>query len=113
MNKKLLVKKFIGEKMSITSTTQQYDESRSDVKTSRLTVWMRQHPVTAYFTFAFAGTWALHLPMVLVTNALEGKEGRRKLFRRYRQWRVGLHVYALAFLTFPLIFLIAGSIVLG
>jgi membrane protease YdiL (CAAX protease family) len=134
--------------MSITSTTQHYDESGSDVNTSRLTVWMRQHPIAAYFTFAFAGTWALHLPMVLgtnglglfpyevpmvlfvvlfilgvyagptlsafvVTNALDGKEGRRKLFRRYRQWRVGLPVYALAFFAFPLIFLIAGSIVLG
>jgi membrane protease YdiL (CAAX protease family) len=48
-----------------------------------------------------------------VTNALDGKEDRWKLFRRYRQWRVGLPVYALAFFAFPLIFLIAGSIVLG
>lgn len=134
--------------MSITSTSRHYDEFGSNVKTSRLTVWMRQHPIIAYFTFAYIGTWALHLPMVLgtnglgifpyevpmilfvilfilgvyagptlsafvVTNALDGKEGRRKLFRRYGQWRVGLPVYALVFFAFPLIFLIAGSIVLG
>jgi uncharacterized protein len=134
--------------MSITSTTQAYEESGSDVHPSRMVIWMRQHPIAAYFTFAYAGTWALHLPLVLgtnglglfpyevpmalfgvlfilgvyagptlsafvVTNALDGKEGRRKLFRRYRQWRVGLPVYALAFFAFPLIFLIAGSIVLG
>jgi uncharacterized protein len=87
---------------------------------SRLVTWMRQHPIAAYFTFAYAGTWARHLPLVLganglslfpyevpmvlfgvlfilgvyagptlsafvVTNALEGKEGRRKLLRRYGQ----------------------------
>jgi len=49
----------------------------------------------------------------LVTNALDGKEGRRKLFRRYGQWRVGLPWYALAIFGFPLIYLIAGSVALG
>ena len=56
--------------MSITSTSRQYDESASNVNTSRLTVWMRQHPIAAYFTFAYIGTWVLHLPMVLGTNGL-------------------------------------------
>src|SRR6185436_7344552 len=49
----------------------------------------------------------------LVTNALEGKEGRWKLFRRYFQWRVGLPWYVLAIFSFPIIYLIAGSVVLG
>lgn len=131
-----------------TINVQVKEEPGSDASISRLTVWMRQHPMVAYFTLAYLGTWVLHLPLVLgtnglgifpyeapialfgilfilgvyagptlsafvVTNALDGKEGRRKLFRRYRQWRVGLPVYALALFTFPLIFLIAGSIVLG
>jgi membrane protease YdiL (CAAX protease family) len=109
---------------------------------------MQQHPIAAYFTFAFAITWALHMPMALgrqgfgifpyevplvlfmilfivgaiagpmlgafiVTNALDGKEGRRKLFRRYGQWRVGLPWYLLAIFGFPMIFLIIGSIMLG
>jgi len=109
---------------------------------------MRQHPIAAYFTFAFVITWALHMPMALgkqglgifryevpialfmilfilgaiagptlgaylVTNALDGKEGRRKLFRRYFQWRVGLPWYVLAIFSFPIIYLIAGSVVLG
>jgi membrane protease YdiL (CAAX protease family) len=134
--------------MTTTSKKGIYEESGSELHVSGLSVWMRQHPLVAYFTYAYAGTWALHLPMVLgtnglgifpyevpmalfgllfilgvyagptlsafvVTNVLDGKEGRRKLFRRYGQWRVRLPVYGLAFFAFPLIFLIAGSIVLG
>jgi membrane protease YdiL (CAAX protease family) len=49
----------------------------------------------------------------LVTNALDGKEGRQKLLRRYGQWRVGLPWYALALFGFPIIYLIAGSFALG
>lgn len=130
------------------SAIQQYQESARSVNVSAFSVWMRQHPIAAYFMIAFAITWALHTPMVLgrnglgifsyevpmalfvilfilgamagptlgaflVTNALEGKEGRQKLFRRYRQWRVGLPWYGLAIFGFPMIYLIAGSIVLG
>jgi membrane protease YdiL (CAAX protease family) len=49
----------------------------------------------------------------IVTNVLDGKEGRRKLFRRYGQWRVGLPWYVLAIFGFPAVYLIAGSVVLG
>jgi membrane protease YdiL (CAAX protease family) len=134
--------------MTTTSTQRRYEESGSDVNVSGVSVWMRGHPIAAYFTLAFVITWALHMPMVLgrdglgifpytvpealfvilfilgaftgptlsaflVTNALEGKEGRRKLFRRYGQWRVGLPWYALAILGVPIIYLVAGSVVLG
>ena len=131
------------------STIQQLSQkSASSASASGLSVWMRGHPIVAYFTFAFVITWALHMPMVLgrdglgifpykvpealyiilfilgaftgptlsaflVTNALEGKEGRRKLFRRYGQWRVGLPWYVLAILGVPVIYIVAGSVVLG
>jgi uncharacterized protein len=134
--------------MTTSSTQYRYEGSETNASNSRLLAWMRQHPIVAYFTFAFVVTWALHMPMVLgrqglgifpyevpealfailfilgaiagptvgaflVTNALDGKEGRRKLFRRYGQWRVGLPWYMLAIFGFPLIYLLAGSVVLG
>jgi len=134
--------------MTTTSTQHRIDESRANINVSRISDWMRQHPIAAYFTFAFAITWVLHIPMALgmqglgifpyevpeplfvilfilgavagptsgaflVTNVLEGKEGRRKLFRRYGQWRVGLTWYALALFGFPIIYLFAGSVALG
>ena len=131
------------------STIEQLSQkSASSPSASGLAAWMRQHPIAAYFTLAFAITWALHLPMVLgtnglgifpyevpealfailfilgaiagptsgaflVTNALDGKEGRRKLFRRYFQWRVGLPWYVLAILGIPIVYFIAGSFALG
>ena len=134
--------------MATTSTEHPYEISGAEVNVSRLSVWMRQHPIVAYFTFAFAGTWILQMPMLLgrnglgifpyevpetlfailfilsaytgptlsafiVTNALDGKEGRRKLFRRYGQWRVGLPWYLLAIFGLPLIYFIASSVALG
>jgi len=134
--------------MTTTSTQHRIEESGADINVSRISVWMRQHPIAAYFTLAFAITWVLHMPMALgrqglgifpyevpealfvilfilgavagptsgaflVTNVLEGKEGRRKLFRRYGQWRVGLPWYALAIFGFPIIYLVAGSVALG
>jgi membrane protease YdiL (CAAX protease family) len=53
------------------------------------------------------------LSAFLVTNTLDGKEGMRKLFRRYGQWRVGLPWYVLAIFVMPTIYIMAGSIVLG
>ena len=134
--------------MTITSAEHRSEESGSDVNFSGLSVWIRQHPIAAYFMVAFAITWSLHMPMVLgkqglgifpyevpmtvfiilfilgamagptlgaflVTYVLDGKEGRKKLFRRYGQWRVRWPWYVLAIFGFPMIYIIAGSIVLG
>ena len=134
--------------MTTISTQGHYEESGSDVNASGLSVWMRKHPIAAYFTLAFVGTWTLQLPILLgrnglsifpyevpdvlfailfilsvytgptlssflVTSALEGKEGRWKLFRRYGQWHVGLPWYLLAIFGLPLIYLIASSVALG
>jgi membrane protease YdiL (CAAX protease family) len=130
------------------STLQQLSQkSASSSSAFGLSVWMRQHPILAYFLLAFAITWMLHLPMVfsrnglgwlpyevpvalyailfilgafsgptlgafVVTNALEGKEGTRKLFRRYGQWRLGLPWYAIAIFGLPILHILAGSVAL-
>ena len=144
--KTLLMNIFVKKSNGVHIST--IDLKAKEIPVSGLSVRMRQRPIVAYFTLAFAGTWALQMPMVLgtnglglflyevpmalfailfilsvyagptmsaflVTNALDGKESRRKLFRRYGQWRVGLLWYALAIFGFPIIYLIAGSIALG
>jgi membrane protease YdiL (CAAX protease family) len=50
---------------------------------------------------------------LVVTSAMEGKDGIRRFFRRYGQWRVGLRWYLFVLIVFPLIYLVAASVILG
>lgn len=53
------------------------------------------------------------LAAFLVTHALEGKAGMKRLFRRYGKWRVGLLWYLVVIFGFPLVYLASASIALG
>jgi uncharacterized protein len=127
------------------STSQMDAHTPAPTGNSAFSAWMRAHPIVAYFSIAFAGTWLLNIPMVLgkdglglfpysvpivlyivlfllssyagptlaaflVTNALDGKEGMRKLFRRYGQWRVGIQWYLLVIFAYPIIYIAAAVI---
>ncbi len=129
------------------STTQINAKLVTPTNVSSFSAWIKQHPLTAFFTLAFAGTWLLQLPMILgqdglglfpfsvpmmlyiilfllssfsgptlaaflVTNAVDGKEGARKLFRRFGQWRVGLRWYLLVIFGFPILYVLFGSVAL-
>ena len=106
---------------------------------SGLKTFAKRHPLTAYFTMAYAFTWVLVIPIMLsqmglglfnlpepllfiflllstysgplpaaliMTSIIDGKEGRRQLWRRVFQWRVGFGWYLLLLIAYPLIFLI-------
>lgn len=53
------------------------------------------------------------LAALVVTAALDGKQGVKQFLRRYVQWRVGLRWYLLMLLGFPALSLIAASIWMG
>jgi membrane protease YdiL (CAAX protease family) len=127
------------------STTHMNSTSVPSTRAFSFSTWMRGHPLMAYFSIAFAGTWLLDLPMLLgqdglglfpysvpmvlyailfilgaytgptlaaylVTNAVDGKDGMRELFRRYGQWRVGMRWYLFVIFAFPIIHIVAASI---
>ena len=127
------------------ATTQIDARPALSTSTSSFTAWMQAHPLVAYFTIAFAGTWLMNLPMVLgkeglglfsysvpmvlyiilfilgsfsgptlaailVTNAVDGKAGLRKFFRRYAQGRVGLPWYLVVIFGFPILYVAAASV---
>jgi membrane protease YdiL (CAAX protease family) len=127
------------------STTQLNAQLAPSTSTSSFKAWMQAHPLAAYFTIAFAGTWLMDLPMVLgkeglglfpysvpmvlyiilfilgsftgptfaailVTNAVDGKEGLRKFFHRYGQWRVGLPWYLVVIFGFPILYVVSASV---
>ena len=102
--------------------------------------WLQAHPLLAYFTLAFAGTWLFFAPLTfsqrglgllpvelsdglaflcyflstyagpflaafVVTYAVDGSSGVRKLLKRVVQWRVGLSWYVVLLVGYPLLVL--------
>ncbi len=53
------------------------------------------------------------LAAFVVTAATEGRAGVRQLLRRYLHWRVGIQWYLLVLFSYPILLLVATSIVLG
>ena len=66
--------------------------------------------VALFLLSSFAGPT---LGAVLVTNALEGRAGVKRFFRRYALWRVGVLPYLLVLFGFPILWLIAITTQLG
>ncbi len=74
------------------------------------------------YTFSFLQLWGLFmlgaftgptLSAFIVTAITSGKNGVRQFLRRYVQWRVGVRWYLLVFLSYPVVTLLALSILLG
>ena len=63
--------------MTTTSTDSRYEGSGSEVGVSGLSVWMRQHPIAAYFTFAFAGGVGVVTFALRAADASGGVTGSR------------------------------------
>ncbi|MGE5553733.1 MAG: CPBP family intramembrane glutamic endopeptidase [Betaproteobacteria bacterium] len=101
-----------------------------------ISVYIKRHPLSAYFALTFAISWgglllvicgyggipatkeqfATQLPVailamlggpsvagLLLTGLVKGRAGFRELLSRFLRWRVGVHWYAVALLTAPLV----------
>ena len=66
--------------------------------------------VALFLLSSFAGPT---LGAVLVTDALEGRAGVKRFFRRYGLWRVGVWPYLFVLFGFPILWLIAISTQIG
>ncbi len=92
--------------------------------------FIRDHPLIAFFSFAYAFSWAMCLPWlaiepiafpvvffmggmgpslaaIVVTIVVEGRDGVRRLLSGVLRWRVGLKWWALSLFGFPLLMLTA------
>jgi membrane protease YdiL (CAAX protease family) len=92
-------------------------EEEETIMALRLSTWTKQHSLAAYFTLAYAITWAFEIPLALfrqgwtqlpvpfavhylgsfgplcaaliVTGMTQGSHGIRELFKGLLKWRVG------------------------
>jgi membrane protease YdiL (CAAX protease family) len=71
-------------------------------------------PDPLLLVFLLVSTYSGPLPAALImTTLIDGKEGRRQLWRRVFQWRVGLGWYLVLLVGYPLIFLIGLTFYAG
>ena len=71
-------------------------------------------PDSLLFVFLLVSTYSGPLPAALImTSILDGREGRRQLWRRVFQWRVGLGWYLLVLAAYPAVFLAGLSVYSG
>ena len=71
-------------------------------------------PDPLLLVFLLVSTYSGPLPAALiVTSVLDGREGRRQLWRRVFQWRVGLGWYLLVLVAYPAVFLAGLSVYSG
>lgn len=71
-------------------------------------------PDPLLFVFLLVSTYSGPLPAALImTTLIDGKEGRRQLWRRVFQWRVGIGWYLLVLVAYPAVFLAGLSVYSG
>jgi uncharacterized protein len=71
-------------------------------------------PEPLLFIFLLLSTYSGPLPAALImTSVIDGKEGRRQLWRRVFQWRVGFGWYLLVLVAYPAVFLAGLSVYSG
>jgi membrane protease YdiL (CAAX protease family) len=81
---------------------------------SQMGVGLFEAPEGLLFILLLLSTYSGPLPAALImTSVLDGKEGRRQLWRRMFQWRVGFRWYLLVLLAYPVVFLAGMSFYAG
>jgi membrane protease YdiL (CAAX protease family) len=70
-------------------------------------------PLPLYVVLFILGAYGPSFAAILITAALEGRQGLGRFFRRYGQWRFGLRWYLFAVFAFPIIYLAAACFWLG
>lgn len=64
---------------------------------------MQEGPAPSFFILAALGGLGPSVAGIVTTSIVDGQEGRRNMFARFRQWRVGFGWYAAALLITPLV----------